>query len=84
MAPLSRADFRDTTKGKLCKTVKNLKNRQFCGIDPIVGIVGTFGKNSLDRLSPQETEFPVVNLDRKSAFKHSKGSTRVCNNLGSA
>jgi hypothetical protein len=28
-----------------CKGVKSLKNRQQCGIDPIVGIVATFGKN---------------------------------------
>jgi hypothetical protein len=35
----------EATDSTLCKGVKSLKNRQPCDIDPIVGTVGTLGKN---------------------------------------
>jgi hypothetical protein len=45
------------------------KDMQTCGIDPIIE---KLRKNSLDRVSPQASEFPVINAERESASEYSK------------
>jgi hypothetical protein len=49
--------------------LKSLKDRQTCGIDPIIGKPR---KNSLDRVSSQASEFPVINAERESASEYLK------------
>jgi hypothetical protein len=61
--------FTGWCKEASAKGPKSLKVRQTCGIDPIIEKPR---KNSLDRVSPQASEFPVINAERESASEYSK------------
>jgi hypothetical protein len=53
--------FNGGSKSSSAKGPKSLKDRQTCDIDPIIEKPR---KNSLDRVSSQASEFPVINAER--------------------
>jgi hypothetical protein len=69
MALSHRAFLRETAQISVRKGLRSLKDRQTRGIDPIIEKPR---KNSLDRVSPQASEFPVINAEPKSASEYSK------------
>jgi hypothetical protein len=59
----------ESSRVSSAKALECLNDRQSRDIDPIIGKPG---KNSLDRVSSQASEFPVINAERESASEHSK------------